>query len=188
MRSDDIGIGHAERIGPMAKEVMAEAGVSASDLTGIIGIRGPGSFMGVRVGLSFAAGMALPYQIPTYPLTTLEALWLSAPEGAKGAALIDARRGQVYGQTFGLGGEESPFLLDIADARDRLGETANLTLIGSGTGIVAENRTSDGRVTPDLALVLAAFDQFAPGPLTPLYLRPPDAKPMAPRPPAATNT
>ncbi|MEM9233497.1 MAG: tRNA (adenosine(37)-N6)-threonylcarbamoyltransferase complex dimerization subunit type 1 TsaB, partial [Pseudomonadota bacterium] len=116
VRSRHIGVGHAEHLAPLVAEMLEEKGLTPADIGRVCATVGPGSFMGTRVGLSFASGFALPRSLPTLPVTTLEALWFSAPEDAMGAVLIDARREQVYGQIFTpLGG--APFLLDIEEAR-----------------------------------------------------------------------
>ncbi|RFB05315.1 tRNA (adenosine(37)-N6)-threonylcarbamoyltransferase complex dimerization subunit type 1 TsaB [Parvularcula marina] len=177
-----IGVGHAEHLAPMIEELLAEAGLTPADIGQVAVTVGPGSFMGVRVGLSFASGFALTRGLPTLPITTLEALWLSAPTGAKGAVLIDARRGQVYGQVFD-GSSAQPFLLDIDAARAATAPVieGGGVLIGSGAEIVWPDQKPVAGPYPDLGLLLAAVPQLSPGPLHPLYLRPPDAAPMAKR-------
>ena len=74
-------------------ELLAGAGVSLNDLGGIIAVNGPGSFTGVRVGLSAVKGLAEPGQIPVVAVTRLEVL--SRKAGAPSAAL-DAHRGEIF--------------------------------------------------------------------------------------------
>jgi tRNA threonylcarbamoyladenosine biosynthesis protein TsaB len=88
--------GHQERLGPMVQQVMAEAGVAFGELDRIGVTVGPGSFTGVRVGLAFAKGLALALDIPLIGLGTLEALAASVEPEGRVAAVIDAKRGQVY--------------------------------------------------------------------------------------------
>ena len=179
--SEIIGVGHAEHLAPKVSALLNEYGAGPSDVTDIIATVGPGSFMGTRVGLSFAMGFALPRQLPTRPVTTLDALWLSAPEGASGAVLIDARRDQVYGQTFQAGVTGEAFLLDIEEARARTEEVSGGVLIGSGVPLVWPEGTVTGPRTPDIEALLGHTAQIVPSPLRPLYLRPPDARPMKER-------
>lgn len=179
--SEIIGVGHAEHLAPKVSALLKEYGAGPSDVTDIIATVGPGSFMGTRVGLSFAMGFALPRALPTRPVTTLDALWLSAPEGASGAVLIDARRDQVYGQTFQAGVTGGPFLLDIDEARARTEEVAGGVLIGSGVPLVWPDGEVVGPRTPDIEALLGHTAQIIPAPLRPLYLRPPDARPMKER-------
>jgi tRNA threonylcarbamoyladenosine biosynthesis protein TsaB len=74
-------------------ELLAGAGVSLSALGGIVAVNGPGSFTGVRVGLSAVKGLAEPGQIPVVALSRLAVL--SRKAGVPSAAL-DAHRGEVF--------------------------------------------------------------------------------------------
>lgn len=74
-------------------EVLGCAGVGLNDLGGIVAVNGPGSFTGVRVGLSAVKGLAEPGQIPVVAISRLEVL--SRKAGVPSAAL-DAHRGEVF--------------------------------------------------------------------------------------------
>jgi tRNA threonylcarbamoyladenosine biosynthesis protein TsaB len=82
----------ATLVGAVA-DLLAGAGVTLKDLGGIVAVSGPGSFTGVRVGLSAAKGLAEPSQIPVVALSRLQVL--SCKAGVPAAAL-DAHRGEVY--------------------------------------------------------------------------------------------
>jgi tRNA threonylcarbamoyl adenosine modification protein YeaZ len=73
-RSEPMTRGHQERIGIIARETAAEAGVAFSDLARIGVTVGPGSFTGLRVGLAFAKGLATALSIPCVGVNTLESL------------------------------------------------------------------------------------------------------------------
>jgi tRNA threonylcarbamoyladenosine biosynthesis protein TsaB len=75
------------------RQVLEEAGVRVADLGGIIAVHGPGSFTGVRVGLSAVKGLAEAAQIPVVALSRLQVL--SRKAGAPSSAL-DAHRGELF--------------------------------------------------------------------------------------------
>ena len=74
-------------------ELLRNAGVVATDLTGVVVGTGPGSFTGMRIGLSVARGLGLALGVPTAGVSTLDAL----AAGVENAyPVIDARRGEVF--------------------------------------------------------------------------------------------
>ncbi|MGB6721710.1 MAG: tRNA (adenosine(37)-N6)-threonylcarbamoyltransferase complex dimerization subunit type 1 TsaB, partial [Terracidiphilus sp.] len=75
------------------RDVLASAGAQLKDLGGIVAVNGPGSFTGVRVGLSAVKGLAEGAQIPVVAVSRL--LVLSRKAGAPSSAL-DAHRGELY--------------------------------------------------------------------------------------------
>src|ERR1700761_3045467 len=93
--------GHAEALMPMIARVMNEAELAFTALDRIAVTTGPGSFTGLRVGLSAARGIALAADKPVVGLSTLTAY--AAPVVGQNAAqpvlsAIDARHDQVYFQ------------------------------------------------------------------------------------------
>lgn len=170
-RTEVIGTGHAERIAPMVAELLAEAEVSPAELARIACTVGPGSFMGARVGVSLAKGLALPRGVPCVPVTTLQAIAL----GTNGTVcvLIDARRGQAYVQRFEDGRAASEPELRPHDEVVSAGEAR-------GVGLVAMMpRNAPPDTFPDPEAMARAAGALPAAPLRPFYLRAPDAKPPA---------
>ncbi len=99
--SEAMQRGHQERLGPLAAEALDQAGIRPRQLTHLGVTLGPGSFTGLRVGLSFAKGLAVGLNLPLQGIGTLEALG-HHPEllGKRRVAVIDGGRGQIYVQAF----------------------------------------------------------------------------------------
>jgi tRNA threonylcarbamoyladenosine biosynthesis protein TsaB len=97
---------HAERVLPMCDEVLAEAGLHRSALDAIAVGRGPGAFTGVRLAIAVAQGIALAFDLPVVPVSSLAALALQAGDDADAIlAVIDARMGEVYAGAFRPGSD-----------------------------------------------------------------------------------
>ncbi len=98
----NVGLTHSETILPLVDTALRTCKLAVGDI-GLMGVcSGPGSFTGLRIGLSLVKGMALAYATPCAGVSTLEALsWSCMGEGTVVAAL-DARRGQVYWAGFAL--------------------------------------------------------------------------------------
>ncbi len=91
-------------------EALARSGVEPSDLDGILALRGPGSFTGIRVTLATAIGLRGALGVPVWALSNLAALAVSAlPHGGEPAAggrilaLVDALRDEWFAQEFQYG-------------------------------------------------------------------------------------
>ncbi|ATC33551.1 tRNA (adenosine(37)-N6)-threonylcarbamoyltransferase complex dimerization subunit type 1 TsaB [Caulobacter vibrioides] len=182
MRTEPMTRGHQERIGILARETAAEAGVAFTDLSRIAVTVGPGSFTGLRVGLAFAKGLATALSIPCVGVNTLESLAF----GTKGfaVALIDARMEQVYMQAFVDGAAVmAPDALGLGEASARLVELYSggpATLIGSGAPLLADTMRGAVILTPAAPdpVAVARLAAGRPAPThapRPLYLRAPYA-------------
>jgi tRNA threonylcarbamoyladenosine biosynthesis protein TsaB len=107
IRSSVGGIGHAERLPLLIEAVLADAGMHLETLDSIAVTVGPGSFSGIRTGLAAARCLALVTGLRALPVTTLEAMAAALIGGDVAlpiAAVIDARRGQVFLQRFDAAG------------------------------------------------------------------------------------
>ncbi len=185
--------GHAEALIPLLSKVMDEANTGFADLDRIAVTTGPGSFTGLRVGISAARGIALAAEKSAVGLTTLAAF--AAPHIASDdsigiAVAIDARHEHVYLQVFGPGGRTlvAPRIAPVREAV-RIAATGPTRLAGNAAQIMAAawpaNEVApalvDPQPAPDIAWVarLGAVANGGAATLKPVYLRAPDAQPQA---------
>ena len=197
-RREEMERGQAERLADMVDAVMMDQGDPYDILAFVATTRGPGSFTGLRIGLSFARALGTVLEIPVTAMTTLEAIARNVghnPERLPVAAVIDARREEVYLQVF-----DADFTPLTEAAAVPVGEAAAhlppgpCLLAGSGAALLADE--ARGRLPaecdalPD-ARVVAMHAPIEPVPTElpePLYLRPADAKPQAPlKPPGGAS-
>ena len=89
---------HAERLLPMARQLLDEAGLAPPDLHAVAFGQGPGGFTGLRVACGVAQGVALGLGVPVVPVASLLAVAEAAGAGAGDAVLValDARMEEVY--------------------------------------------------------------------------------------------
>ncbi len=91
--------GHSQRILPMVDELLEQADLKLAQLDAIVMDRGPGSFTGVRIGVSVVQGLAFAVDLPVISISSLAALAQAAyqKQGSEQVlAVIDARMGEVY--------------------------------------------------------------------------------------------
>jgi tRNA threonylcarbamoyladenosine biosynthesis protein TsaB len=188
--------GHAEALMPLIARVMDLADVEFAELDRIAVTTGPGSFTGLRVGISASRGIALAAGKPAIGLSTLAgfaAPLIAEDDSTHVVAAIDARHEQVYLQVFGAGGRTlvAPRVATLRDAvRSALtgparivGSAANLMAAAWPKGAqagVAPPLAVEQRGAPDIGWIarLGAAAADGAGPPKPLYLRPPDAQPQ----------
>jgi tRNA threonylcarbamoyladenosine biosynthesis protein TsaB len=184
--------GHAEALMPLIGRVIRQAGIAFAALDRIAVTTGPGSFTGLRVGLSAARGIGLAADKPVVGLSTLTAY--AAPVVGQNAAqpvisAIDARHDHVYFQVVsGDGGSLiRPRVAAIEEALDatRFGAPH---LVGNAARILADRWPVDAlppfkvdpQPAPDIAWLAWLGAAVSPdsAPARPYYLRAPDAKPQ----------
>jgi len=169
---------HGELLAPEIAAALDEAGVRAAALDAIVAGVGPGPFTGLRVGLATAAAMSQALAIPAYGVCSLDALGRAAGPGRVLVA-TDAKRREVYWATYTDGRRtRDPDVAKPADIRIDVDRA-----VGEGSlkyselfGVPIDEVLL---FPPGAALVALAADRIrarAPAePLTPLYLRRPDA-------------
>jgi tRNA threonylcarbamoyladenosine biosynthesis protein TsaB len=183
--------GQGDHLVELIEDAIREAGLSYRGLDFIAVDRGPGSFTGVRTAVAAARGLALATGLPVLPVSSLETLAGAVQPAAGGIVLAaqDARRGEVYVQSFDdrLRPHDEPRA--GAPERAALGLAGRLHLVGTGAPLIRPYLAEEAQaivlpVEPDARLVAtAALRRIAAGAppvsgfdLHPFYLRAPDAR------------
>lgn len=189
--SEDIGRGHAERLVPLVEALMRDAGVSMDALSGVAVTVGPGSFTGIRVGVSAARAFALGLSIPAVGVTTTESLAAMvveahAPKGPF-CVLTGAGRGHVFFQCFDAAGLASGEARALAEAEIGAHLPAGCCLLaGDGAHRLRDEPGADTALSLPLVLDLpvapiehiARLGARSTRPAEPVYARGADARPQ----------
>lgn len=97
----ELGYSHAERLHVFIEEILMEANVKLPDLKAIAVSQGPGSYTGLRIGVSTAKGLCYALEIPLISIDTLQVLAHQVEvESGLIVPMIDARRMEVYSAVF----------------------------------------------------------------------------------------
>lgn len=188
------GLTHSRTLMPMAESLLAQCGQSLSDVDVIAVAAGPGSFTGLRIGVSTAKGLAWAGDKPCAPCSTLESMaWQLAHMDGIIVAAMDARRNQVYNAVFRardgvlerLSADRAIGLAELEEEIKNLEETK--ILVGDGAQLCYnewQERMVDLRLAPvhlrwqtawgvaRAALELARTDRLVSGEqLAPVYHR-----------------
>lgn len=184
------GLTHSRTLLPMAEDMLKNAELTLRDVDLIAVAHGPGSFTGIRIGVSTVKGLAWAGDIPCVGVSTLEAMaWHGLAAGGVVCPVMDARRSQVYNALFEIrDGRPQRLCPDRPIALAELAEDvkkldAPVFLVGDGAAITKAFFDAQGipcRVAPENLLwqdawgvAMAAMDK-EPGnadSLLPVYLR-----------------
>lgn len=186
---------HSVTLMPVVSDLLRNSGIATEDIDLFAVANGPGSFTGLRIGISAVKGMAFAASKPCAAVSTLEAMAYNVAicDGVV-CASIDARCNQVYTATFlndngtvtRLTEEEC---LKADELAARLSEyDGDIILVGDGAQLVkkaADEQGIDTRLAPDplryqtgYGVCLAAMnaEQISPEQLMPMYLKLPQAQ------------
>lgn len=169
---------HAERLTPNVLAALADAGLTTADLDAVVVGCGPGPFTGLRAGMATAAAYGHALSIPVHGVCSLDAIGVHTTGDA--LVVTDARRREVYWARYRDGirtagpGVGAPADVDHGGAQAVAGSPDHAAMFGLP---VCEP------VHPTPAGLVAAVGDWSddPAPLVALYLRRPDAKPLAAR-------
>lgn len=126
------GYSHAEKLHVFIEEIIIETGISVHDLAAVAVSQGPGSYTGLRIGVSAAKGLCFALNIPLIAVDTLQTLASQAKvnEG-KIISMLDARRMEVYSAIYNADLEiERPILAEVIDENSFKDFTETIYFVG----------------------------------------------------------
>ena len=186
----DISLTHSERLMGAIDRLLTDAGWTVRDLEGLAVSVGPGSFTGLRIGLSTVKGLALALAIPIAAVPTLDAMATLLPFAALPVCpVLDARKREVYASLYrwdgaGMRREWEYLALAPGDLARRFEEP--VIVLGDAADQIDSpyaRRIRPPRRGPSPAAVgflghqrLAMGDTVAAADLVPIYLRPSEAE------------
>ena len=181
---------HSRTLLPMAEDLLKNTGVKLEELDAIAVAHGPGSFTGIRIGVSTVKGLCWGAEKPRVGVSTLEAMaWHGLAAGGVICPVMDARRAQVYNALFRIE-DDRPVRLcpdraisleDLAEELRALGES--VFLVGDGaelTKAFLDAQALPCRVAPDdlvwqdawgVAMAAQGKPLISGAELLPVYLR-----------------
>ena len=198
----NVKLTHSQTLMPMVENTLAAAKLTIADIEGIAITNGPGSFTGVRIGISALKGLAAPKNLPCVAVSTLMAMAQNYIDcDCIVCAVMDARCNQVYNALFEVqNGTVSRLCEDRALLCDELAQEIKklsqnhdkcVIIVGDGTDIFypfvetyknVRKSTPQNRFQNAVGVGLVAFDSFQKGEtieasaLLPFYLRLPQAE------------
>lgn len=142
LREAAEGRSHASQLTVLIRELLAEASVSTQELDAVAVSKGPGSYTGLRIGVSVAKGISYGAGIPLIGINTMTAMYYGfiskqglPPGETLLCPMIDARRMEVYNAIFTSDGKMvRPTAADIIDAASFRAELARGRVIFFGSG------------------------------------------------------
>ena len=193
-RTHDDPFAHVEYLMPLVIDALADTGRSLRDLDAIVVGLGPGPFTGLRVGIATATALADGLGCEAHGVPSHDAIVRGLSDRSGGVLVAtDARRREVYVSAYDADGRRTfgpAVLAPVAVAAEL--ETAGVTVqavTGAGAGLLASSWPDLPVRAADRPFGLGLVERAAPalltgavpGPLTPLYLRRPDATEPAAR-------
>lgn len=157
-KSERITGGHGERLMPMVMEVLKEAEIAFENLDAVVTTIGPGSFTGLRIGISAARALALALDIPVFGIATTQALaaqFAAERRVAKNIAVIlETKREDLYFQAFAAGASVTVPARPLSAASiARIFAREEFIVIGDGVKRFQE--------TPEAKGAAGAFEEYA---------------------------
>lgn len=177
---------HNEQLIPTVEELLQTTSLTYTDLDTIVVGCGPGPFTGLRVGMASASALGDALSIPVHGVCTHDAIAASAAAQGRTLVATDARRKEIYWATYEDGQRvEGPDVVKPAEIQVAVDSVIIPDNLVAKLPEELQNLPHTAANPRPAGLVAVANLDAAPEPLTPLYLRRPDAVPPKPKPRSA---
>lgn len=146
----DQGFSHSENFIPAVQDLLDEAGIKISDLDLLICTRGPGSFTGLRIGMSTLKGISCGLNIPLVSIPTLDVYAGKLQKQGVVIPVIDARKKSFYTAFFKYGNKITGDLdIPVEKILEHIENENSVLLTGPDAPLLYEKLKDDGRVSLD---------------------------------------
>lgn len=161
---------------PEIVSMFEENKISSKDIDKIIVVNGPGSFTGIRIGITIAKVYAWSLNVPITTITSLEAMAISKEEDIPKVPIIDARRGYCYAAIFNSDNKEilKPSYLTYEELQKELDKIENYIVITNDEEKLKVTHQNTTIYTPNILEVVNYFKtkkEINPHAINPEYLK-----------------
>jgi len=146
---NSVGYSHAEQLHVFIGEATAEAGLDLSKIDAVAVSKGPGSYTGLRIGVSAAKGLCFALEVPLISIPTLASLahQISSKKDEAIVSVLDARRMEVYSAIFDSDfnqiKETEAKIIDEASYKEVINQYEKVHFIGSGAEKIKNTLSGD---------------------------------------------
>lgn len=126
---------------PQISELLSRNNLTPQQLEGLVAVTGPGSFTGLRVGLTAVKGFAEVLKLPIATVTSLEALLAASGREEQSMAAFDAGRGELY-IAFLAGSQRKELLLSLSSALE-FAKSRNLRIVVADAALASKLEDSE---------------------------------------------
>lgn len=172
----EFGHNLSEAALPEIVSMFEENKISPKDIDKIIVVNGPGSFTGIRIGITIAKVYAWSLNVPITTITSLEAMAISKEEDIPKVPIIDARHGYCYAAIFNSDNKEilKPSYLTYEELQKELDKIENYIVITNDEEKLKVTHQNTTTYTPNILEVVNCFKtkkEINPHAINPEYLK-----------------
>lgn len=161
---------------PEIVSMFEEKSIKPNEIKKIIVVNGPGSFTGIRIGITIAKVYAWSLNIPITTITSIEAMTISSENDMSKMPIIDARRGYCYAGIFDENNKAilKPSYINYEDLKEKAKDLSDYKIITNDKDKLEINANTIEGYTPDILKIVETFkekENINPHAINPEYLK-----------------